>query len=180
MDASLLKTLLQVHLATDVSSAYHIPFILRALNKQCFLVNTLTPKWIIRVNALLHSKTPAGRWAGLCLAWKTAIINEEITIQQGHSWLTVSQHLICVRCSEAHRILFILNHPQKPGPDAIKIWAIALCRTIFVHSQDYPEFQRQTVHPTLPKFIALLVSLLQEGCSQQLKASLMSHQSEGF
>lgn len=58
--------------------------------------------------------------------------------------------------------------PQKPETGTIKVWAIALCRSVFQQAQDSQEFQRQVVNTTLSKFIGLLVSMAKEGCSHQL------------
>lgn len=106
MDTSLLKTLLQVHLATDASAVFHLPYILRVLDESCFSTTTHLSKWIARLNALLHSKDQGGKWAGLCLTWKTVNISPELAAENGQNWLAASIPLLSV----CHNFLGLFSH----------------------------------------------------------------------
>lgn len=92
-----LKTLLQIHLASDISAANHLPNVLVFLNEECFLPSPHLVKWTTRINSLLHSKDSYGRWAGLCLACQTSRYSKEIMIEYAQGWLSVAIPLLSVR-----------------------------------------------------------------------------------
>ncbi len=93
-----LKDLLQVQLASDSYAVLHLPFVLETLTKSDFSPSAHTQKWIARVNSLVHSKDPAARWCGLCLAHQTAILSRDIMLECAQSWVGAAMPLLMV-CS---------------------------------------------------------------------------------
>lgn len=91
-----LNTFLQLHLGSDSSAALHLPYVLESLNAAAFAPSSHLQKWIARVNSLLHSKDPAGRWAGLCLAHRTAVFSKSVMIDCGQSWISVALPFLSV------------------------------------------------------------------------------------
>ena len=92
-----LKTLLQLHLASDISSASHLSHALTVLDDQCLLPSPHLSKWTARINSLLHSKEACGRWAGLCLAYRTSECSKALMIEYAQGWLIVALPLLSVR-----------------------------------------------------------------------------------
>ncbi len=96
-----LKVLLQVQLASDAYAVLHLPFVLEALTKQDLLPSAHTEKWIARVNALIHSKDPAAKWSGLCLAYQTATFSKDIMLEYAHNWVGAAMPLLIVRLARS-------------------------------------------------------------------------------
>ena len=92
-----LKELLQLQLASDAYAVLHLPFVLETLSKEDFLPSSHTPKWIARVNSLIHSKDPAAKWSGLCLAFQTAAFSRDIMLECAQSWVGAAMPLLVVR-----------------------------------------------------------------------------------
>jgi hypothetical protein len=98
-DSHPLKTFLQLHLGSDTSAVIYLPHIVATLTPEYLSPSPHLQKWITRVNSLLHSKAPGGRWAGLCLAYRTCLLSKDIMIQYAQSWLTVALPVLSVRPS---------------------------------------------------------------------------------
>ncbi|RPD67014.1 hypothetical protein L226DRAFT_477086 [Lentinus tigrinus ALCF2SS1-7] len=143
MDApsSRLKDLLQVQLASDSYAVLHLPFVLETLTKSDFLPSSHTQKWIARVNSLIHSKDPAAKWSGLCLAHQTAVFSREIMLECAQSWVAAGMPLLV----------------NQPAPTAKA--AMRLLRLVFSNATDVPEFQRQLCTPNVPKFANALIAM---------------------
>lgn len=92
-----LKTLLQIQLASDASAVRHLPFSLTTLTQESFKPSPHLAKWTTRIHALLHSKDSGARWAGLCLAYKTSILSQNLMIEAAQSYLGVALPLLSVR-----------------------------------------------------------------------------------
>jgi hypothetical protein len=92
-----LKTILQLHLASDVSAASHLPHALTVLDEQCLLPSSHISKLTARINSLLHSKEACGRWAGLCLAYRISECSKPLMIEYAQGWLSVALPLLSVR-----------------------------------------------------------------------------------
>ena len=92
-----LKTLLQTQLASDVSAVRHLPFSLTSLTQESFKPSPHLAKWTTRIHALLHSKDSGARWAGLCLAYKTSVLSQNLMIETAQSYLGVALPLLSVR-----------------------------------------------------------------------------------
>lgn len=90
------KTLLNIHLASDRSAVLHLPFVLGALQPESLSPSLHLPKWIARIQSLLHSKEPGGRWAGLILAQKTASMSRTLLLENGQSWVGAGLSLLSV------------------------------------------------------------------------------------
>lgn len=85
-----LKTFLNIHLASDVSALLHLPFILDSLTSENLAPSSHLPKWIARIQSLLHSKDTGGRWAGMVLAQKTVLLSQGLLLEYGQSWAGVA------------------------------------------------------------------------------------------
>ncbi|KAF9006544.1 rRNA processing/ribosome biogenesis-domain-containing protein [Cyathus striatus] len=151
-DGYLLKLLLQIQLASDISAAQNLPFVLNSLTTQSFFPSPHLAKWTTRVNSLLHSKEACARWAGLCIAHKTSVCSRSIMIEFGRSWLGVALPLLS-------------KNEQTPVIKA----AIRLARIIFTSLTDMSEFQRQVSNPNVPKFIASLIQTAQNTPELEVK-----------
>lgn len=92
-----LKTLLQIQLASDASAVRHLPFSLTSLTQESFKPSPHLAKWTTRIHALLHSKDSGARWAGLCLAYKTSVLSQNLMIETAQSYLGVALPLLSVR-----------------------------------------------------------------------------------
>jgi rRNA processing/ribosome biogenesis len=98
MDDHLLKTLLQLHLATDSSAVLHLPYILGALVPQTFNPPSAhTQKWTTRINSLIHSKDSGARWAGLSIALRTSVLAKSLMMECAQSWVGVVLPMLLVR-----------------------------------------------------------------------------------
>ena len=91
-----LRALLQLHLASDSSAVLHLPHIISSLTEDCFSPSPHLSKWTTRVTSLLHSKDPGARWAGLCLAYHTAVLSRDILIEHAQGWIGVALPLLSV------------------------------------------------------------------------------------
>ncbi|KZP24698.1 hypothetical protein FIBSPDRAFT_951090 [Athelia psychrophila] len=147
-----LKTLLQLHLASDTSAVLHVSYILSSLTPNCFLPSPHIQKWTTRVGSLMHSKDPGARWAGLCIAQKTAVLSKAIMIDCAQSWLSVALPMLS---------------RSEPAP-TLKA-AMRLLIQIFNGATDVPEFQRQVSTPNVPKFSAALISLAEKNGDREVK-----------
>src|SRR4051812_40268593 len=91
-----LKTLLQLHLASDSSAVLHLPHVIASISPDCFLPSSHLPKWTTRINSLLYAKDPACRWAGLCLAYHTGLISRTVLTENAQGWLSVALPMLSV------------------------------------------------------------------------------------
>ncbi|KAF5358971.1 hypothetical protein D9758_004780 [Tetrapyrgos nigripes] len=148
----LLKTILNVHLASDSSSALHLPYVLEALTTEHLSPSSHLTKWTSRISSLLHSKDTGARWAGLCLACQTSMLSKTIMVEFGQGWLGVALPIL-----------------SKKEPIPVLRAALVLCSAIFTCATDIPEFQRQVSTPNVPKFTAALISLLEKESDVELK-----------
>ncbi|KAI0720268.1 rRNA processing/ribosome biogenesis-domain-containing protein [Cerioporus squamosus] len=139
-----LKDFLQVQLASDAYAVLHLPFVLETLTKSDFLPSAHTQKWIARVNSLIHSKDPAAKWSGLCLAHQTALFSRDIMLESAQSWVGAA-------------IPLLMNQPAPTTKAAMR-----LLRQVFSSAMDVPEFQRQLCTPNVPKFANALIALAEK------------------
>ncbi|TFK43691.1 rRNA processing/ribosome biogenesis-domain-containing protein [Crucibulum laeve] len=151
-----LKLLLQLQLASDPSAVLHLSYVLSTLTPQCFFPSSHLSKWTTRINALMHSKDPGARWAGLCLAHKTSVYSRTVMIEFAHTWLGVA-------------IPMLLKSEPLPTLKA----AIRLTRTIFSSAIEVSEFQRQVSTPNVPKFSSALISLAEKYSDLELKVACL-------
>ena len=96
-----LESIVQLQLATETTSVFYLPSVLENLTEELFQLSSHSSagrtKWIARVNSLLHSKEPAGRWAGACLARRTAAVSKEILLECASGWITAALPWFSVR-----------------------------------------------------------------------------------
>jgi len=91
-----LRALLYTHLVTDAQAATSLHLILSALDADSLAPSPHQQKWIARLNSLLYSKDMGGRWAGLCIATKTAELSKTLMVESAHSWVGVALPMIMV------------------------------------------------------------------------------------
>ncbi|KAL4241842.1 Pre-rRNA-processing protein RIX1 [Abortiporus biennis] len=167
MDATQqLKSLLQVQLASDGNAVLHLPYILSSLTVEHLQPSQHTQKWTTRINSLLQSKDAGARWAGCCIAFKTASLSKDIMIESAQSWVTTSLPLLS---------------KNEPLPTLKAV--IRLLRLIFTNALDVPEFQRQICTPNVPKFTASLLVLGEKYQDIELRVLIMetcTHLVEAF
>ncbi|KAK0468123.1 rRNA processing/ribosome biogenesis-domain-containing protein [Desarmillaria tabescens] len=137
-----LKTLLQLHLATDISSAQNLPYILDILTSEHLAPSPHLTKWTSRIYSLLHSKDVPGKWAGLCLAHRTSLLSKSVMIEQAQQWLTIALRILT----------------RKEAVPVFKA-AVNLCRIILCSAMDVSEFQRQVCLPNVTKFTQTIIAL---------------------
>ncbi|PCH41467.1 hypothetical protein WOLCODRAFT_89291 [Wolfiporia cocos MD-104 SS10] len=152
-----LQALLALQLAADAFAAVHIPYILDTLAPAHFAPSPHLAKWSTRVNSLLHSKDPAGRWAGLCLAFQTAVFSRDLMMESAQTWVGVALPLL-----------------SRDEPNPTLKAAIRLLRHIFSAAMDAAEFQRQLCVPNVPKFSTALVALAEKHAEPELKLLVLS------
>ena len=99
MESPTLKTLLQLQLASDTAAVLHLPYILSCLSPASFHESEYTSRWTSRISSLLYSKDPAARWAGLCIAQRTAVSSRTLMLESAQSWVTIALPLLSVRMS---------------------------------------------------------------------------------
>lgn len=176
MDAHALKSLLQHQLATDASTASHLPYVLDVLTEQHFNTSTHTPKWSARLSSLLHSKEPSARWAGLCLCLRTAELSKDIMIEFSSGWITVAIPLLSVRNTRVTYTGLLLISPKKTEPLPTLKAAIRLILHLFTSSVDKPEYQRQVCTPNVTKYSAALLALTTRNEEQSFQVCTENHQ----
>ncbi|TRM68137.1 rRNA processing/ribosome biogenesis-domain-containing protein [Schizophyllum amplum] len=152
MEAHVLKTLLQIHLASDATATIHVPYILSILRPEHLAPSSHLPKWTNRIHSLLHSKEPGGRWAGLCLAQASAKLSRSLMIDCAQDWLSVTFGLL-----------------SKSDTLPVVKASIRLTYSIFSGATDVAEFQRQIPTPNVPKFAAALINLVERYADVELK-----------
>ncbi|KAF7288291.1 RIX1 domain-containing protein [Mycena chlorophos] len=157
MDVHPLKTLLQLQLASDSSAVAHLPFTLASLTAASLVPSPHSPKWTARINSLLHAKTSDARWAGLCLAHKTAFLSQAIMIECAQSWIGVALPLLA-----------------KKEPSPVHSAAVRLLRVIFSAATEMNEFQRQVATPNVLKFTTALMPLAESHPDVDLKVLILS------
>ena len=122
MGIQTLESIVQLQLATETTSVFHLPAVLESLTEAHFQSSPHSSvgrtKWIARVNSLLHSKEPAGRWAGACLARRTAAVSKEILLECASGWITAALPWFSVRTPypEFHFYVRWYQIPPSPWP----------------------------------------------------------------
>ena len=106
-----LESIVQLQLATETTSVFHLPMVLESLTEEHFhsqqQQSAGRTKWIARINSLLHSKEAPGRWAGACLARRTAVVSREVLLECASAWIGVVLPWFSVRPVRFH---FIPSH----------------------------------------------------------------------
>lgn len=175
-----LDVLLQSYFATDEGIVQHLPAILDSLSPSLFERSAQFTKWTNRINALLHSKQPAPRWAGLVLAHQTSLHSREIMVDNAQGWISVALPIISVREHVLHGIR--THRLQRSEAVASQSAAIRLLCYICAKARESRDFQRQVVFPIVPKFSAAMVALAESSLDTHLKVgtlrSPLRHRSE--
>ncbi|KDR83920.1 hypothetical protein GALMADRAFT_54559 [Galerina marginata CBS 339.88] len=151
-----LKYLLQSQLASDASATRYLPYCLSTLTAESFLPSSHLTKWTTRIHALIHSKDLGTRWAGLCLAYKTALLSQNMMVDSAQSWITGA---------------FPVLSRSEPLP-TLKA-AIRLLRVILTTAIDIPEFHRQICIPNVVKFTSAVISVAENHPDLELNIMCM-------
>ncbi|KAG0709826.1 rRNA processing/ribosome biogenesis-domain-containing protein [Suillus ampliporus] len=151
-----LKSLLQLQLASDASSVFHLSFVLSTLSEDSLSPSPHLQKWTSRVTSLIHSKDAGARWAGICIAYRTSSLSKSIMTECAQSWAGLGLSII-----------------TKPEPLPLLKASIRYLRHVLSAATDVPEFQRQLAAPTVPKFSQALVSIVEKAADCELKALVM-------
>ncbi|GJJ07200.1 hypothetical protein Clacol_001400 [Clathrus columnatus] len=138
----LLETILQLNVATDQAAVTHLPFVVSVLTAETFKISSCIPKWVARINSLFTSKHTGARWAGLCLALQTGILNKDILKECSQNWISICLPLLS-------------RNEDIPNLKA----SIRLLNYIFFVTHDISEFQRQLATPNVPKYSTALLNL---------------------
>ncbi|EJD53473.1 hypothetical protein AURDEDRAFT_79907, partial [Auricularia subglabra TFB-10046 SS5] len=141
-----LEHILQVHLANDTAAVVQLPSTLQALSSPEYGRSPHLRKFCTRLHALIHSKEPAPRWAGMVIAQHCFALNKEAMLDHAHGWVTV--------------VLPLLSRKE---PAALWKAAISLLDTVFVTTAHLSEFQRQVTNPNASKFGLALLALADKG-----------------
>lgn len=150
-----LEHVLQVHLANDTAAVAQLPSTLQALGSPEYGRSPHLRKFCTRLHALIHSKEPAPRWAGMVIAQHCFALNREAMLDHAHGWVTV-----------------VLPSLSRKEPAALWKAAIALLDTVFVTTAHLSEFQRQVTNPNASKFGLALLALADKGDEDLLVISL--------
>ncbi|EJU06292.1 hypothetical protein DACRYDRAFT_44452, partial [Dacryopinax primogenitus] len=151
-----LAALLQHYIATDDAAVSYLPSTLSILSPTAFLPSSHLAKWIARVNSLVTSKHRGGKWAGICLATRTAECSKDVMVDCASGWVGN-----------------VLPTLQRNEPLPTQLAAISLLHTIFTKATDMPEFLRQICTPNVPKFSLALISLC-ENAQSSLELRLLA------
>jgi hypothetical protein len=92
-----LESLVEWYLLTDEAVIINLPTVLTSLNPGLFVLqpNHLV-KWTKRINDLLRAKLSKFRWAGLCLAFATAVNSRDVMLEQAMNWIQIGTSLLSV------------------------------------------------------------------------------------
>ncbi|KZW03784.1 hypothetical protein EXIGLDRAFT_663068 [Exidia glandulosa HHB12029] len=141
-----LEHVLQVLLANDNAAVQHLPTVLTSLSSPDYARSQHLRKFCTRVNALIHAKEPAPRWAGILIAEHAFRLNKDAVLDSAQAWVTA--------------VLPLLSRKE---PAALWKAAIALLDTVFVTTANLAEFQRQVTNPNASKFGLALLALADKG-----------------
>jgi hypothetical protein len=102
---NILEGLLRLQLSSDAVSALYLPSVLSTLSSIHFSTSTDSQihKWATRVISLMQSKDASARWAGACLAKKTAELRSELGVEYAQRWINLTLPLLSVRSIEPLR-----------------------------------------------------------------------------
>ena len=92
-----LQNLLQIYLASDTSTVTNLPFITSTLTVELFAPSPHLTKWVTRIQSLIRAKDPGARWAGFCIALKTAGLSRDLLLENAQSWCTYALPQLLVR-----------------------------------------------------------------------------------
>ena len=94
-----LKTFLHIQLASDSAAVLNLPHVIRFLSAQHLQPSPHLQKWMMRINALIHSKEPGACWAGLTIACQTSLLSRQVMLESARSWVSATLPLFSVRVS---------------------------------------------------------------------------------
>ncbi|KAG1755494.1 rRNA processing/ribosome biogenesis-domain-containing protein [Suillus lakei] len=156
MASHLLKSLLQLQLASDASSVLHLSSVLSTLSEDSLSPSPHLQKWTSRVTSLIHSKDAGARWAGMCIAYRSSSLSKSTMTEFAQSWAGLALSIL-----------------TKPEPLPLLKASIRYLRHVLSAATDVPELQRQLATPTVPKFSQALVSIAERATDYELKALAM-------
>ncbi|KAF9509877.1 hypothetical protein BS47DRAFT_1300928 [Hydnum rufescens UP504] len=147
----LLDVILQRQLASDEAAVVNVLNVLSLITPSVLSSSTSQRLWIARINTLLERPKHYGaRWAGLCLAHRTALLNRELLVGSAQTWISFALPLL-----------------SRDEPIPTMVSAIHLLVLLYTSVKDMPEFHRQVIAPTLQKFSIALLQLVEKPESTQ-------------
>ncbi|KAI6105876.1 rRNA processing/ribosome biogenesis-domain-containing protein [Pisolithus sp. B1] len=147
-----LQSILQSFLVSDVSAVLFAPQILKRLSSSCLAPSSHLQKWCTRITSLMHSKDPGARWAGICFAYRTSALSEELLIEHARSWVGIVLPLL-----------------SKPEPTPILKVSMRYLRLVLGAAAGHPEFQRQVAAPAVPKISAALLHIAENSFDANIR-----------
>ncbi|KAF8318149.1 hypothetical protein DL93DRAFT_2225894 [Clavulina sp. PMI_390] len=158
----LLDVVLQ-QIASDEAAVLNLPHVLNSLLpllSSAFSTPSPAHKlWIARINSLLERpKHPGARWAGLCLAHRTALLSRDLLLTSADNWIVVA-----------------LPTLSRDEPLPTLNAAIHLLATVYTSILDMPEFHRKVVIPGAQKFSIALLNLAEKPESPPKLQALCMH-----
>jgi pre-rRNA-processing protein RIX1 len=93
----LLEVILQQQLASDEAAVVNVLNVLSVITPSILSSSASQRLWIARINTLLERPKHYGaRWAGLCLAHRTALLNRELLVGSAQTWISFALPLLSV------------------------------------------------------------------------------------
>lgn len=148
-----LQSILQSFLVSDASAVLFAPQVLERLSSSCLAPSSHLQKWCTRITSLIHSKDPGARWAGICFAYRTSALSEQLLIEHARSWIGIVLPLL-----------------SKPEPKPILKVSMRYLRLVLGAAAGHPEFQRQVAAPAVPKISAALLHIAENSIDTNLRA----------
>ena len=91
-----LELILQLQVGSDQTAVSCLPSIISSLTPAHFEPSPHLQKWTSRLTSLIHSKHPGARWAGLCLALQTSVLNKDVMVEASQSWIAITLPMLSV------------------------------------------------------------------------------------
>lgn len=147
-----LQSILQSFLVSDASAVLFARQVLERLSPGCLAPSSHLQKWCTRITSLMHSKDPGARWAGICFAYRTSALSEDLLVEHARSWIGI--------------VLPLLSKPE-PTP-TLKI-SMRYLRLVLCAAVGHPEFQRQVAAPAVSKISAALLHIAENSFDANIR-----------
>ncbi|KAI6034431.1 rRNA processing/ribosome biogenesis-domain-containing protein [Pisolithus microcarpus] len=147
-----LQSILQSFLVSDASAVLFAHQILERLSSGCLAPSSHLQKWCTRITSLMHSKDPGARWAGICFAYRTSALSEDLLIEHARSWIGIVLPLL-----------------SKPEPTPILKISMRYLRLVLGAAAGHLEFQRQVAAPAVPKISAALLHIAENSFDANIR-----------
>ncbi|KAI6003681.1 rRNA processing/ribosome biogenesis-domain-containing protein [Pisolithus albus] len=147
-----LQSILQSFLVSDASAVLFARQVLERLSPGCLAPSSHLQKWCTRITSLMHSKDPGARWAGICFAYRTSALSEDLLVEHARSWIGIVLPLL-----------------SKPEPTPILKISMRYLRLVLCAAVGHPEFQRQVAAPAVSKISAALLHIAENSFDANIR-----------